>query len=97
MMFAPKESATYQALNRGKDCITLRLTSEEAQSIVHRLVKDVDVVLINYRPDVPAKFRIDYDTLRAIKLDLIYGDLTAFGRRGPWAMRPGYDGGSFRP
>ena len=92
MMFAPKESATYQALNRGKDCITLRLTSEEAQSIVHRLVKDVDVVLINYRPDVPAKFRIDYDTLRAIKPDLIYGDLTAFGRRGPWAMRPGYDG-----
>ena len=92
MMFAPKESATYQGLNRGKDCITLRLTSEEAQSIVHRLVKDVDVVLINYRPDVPAKFRIDYDTLRAIKPDLIYGDLTAFGRRGPWAMRPGYDG-----
>ena len=92
MMFAPKESATYQALNRGKDCITLRLTSEEAQSIVHRLVKDVDVVLINYRPDVPAKFRIDYDTLRAIKPDLIYGDLTAFGRRGPWAMRLGYDG-----
>ena len=92
MMFAPKESGTYQGLNRGKNCITLRLTSEQAQSIVHRLVKDVDVVLINYRPDVPAKFRIDYDTLRAIKPDLIYGDLTAFGRRGPWAMRPGYDG-----
>ncbi|HJN48888.1 MAG: CoA transferase [Pseudomonadales bacterium] len=90
--FAPLESKTYQTLNRGKRCITLRLSEPEAQQVVHQLLADMDVVLINYRPDVPARFKIDYETLSAIKADLIYVDLTAFGRKGPWAMRPGYDG-----
>lgn len=90
--FAPTESKAYQCLNRGKRCLTLNLASSEAQDIVHRLIEDMDVVLINYRPDAPAKFRIDYETLAAIKPDLVYVDLTAFGRRGDWAMRPGYDG-----
>lgn len=90
--FTPTESKTFQCLNRGKKSMTLRLDTPEAQSIVHRLVPEMDVVLINYRPDAPAKFRIDYESLRAIKPDLIYADLTAFGRRGEWAARPGYDG-----
>ena len=90
--FAPLESKTYQTLNRGKRGITLRLSEPEAQQVVHQLVAAMDVVLINYRPDVPAKFNIDYETLSAIKPDLIYIDLTAFGSKGPWALRPGYDG-----
>jgi len=92
LQFVPTESKTYQCLNRGKQSLTLSLDKHEAQEVVHELVADVDIVLINYRPDVPAKFKIDYQTLSAIKTDLIYADLTAFGRRGPWAMRPGYDG-----
>jgi crotonobetainyl-CoA:carnitine CoA-transferase CaiB-like acyl-CoA transferase len=90
--FAPLESRSFQTLNRGKASLTLRLDHPESQDIVHALVANMDVVLINYRPDVPAKFRIDYESLKAIKPALIYADLTAFGRRGPWAMRPGYDG-----
>ncbi|MCZ6869343.1 MAG: CoA transferase [Gammaproteobacteria bacterium] len=91
-LFAPTESKTYQCLNRGKRCITLSLDDPAATEIVNRLVEDMDVVLINYRPDVPKKFHVDYESLSAIKPDLVYVDLTAFGRRGPWAMRPGYDG-----
>jgi formyl-CoA transferase len=90
--FAPTESKAYQCLNRGKRCLTLRLNTTEAHQVVHQLVKDMDVVLINYRPDAPAKFRVDYETLSRIRPDLVYVDLTAFGRRGDWAMRPGYDG-----
>ena len=90
--FAPQESKSFQTLNRGKRDLTLRLDEPAAQAIVHALVPSMDVVLINYRPDVPARFHIDYETLRALRPDLVYADLTAFGRRGPWAMRPGYDG-----
>ncbi len=90
-MFMPLESKTYQSLNRGKQSIALDLSKPEAREVVHRLVKDVDIVVSNYRPDVPGRLGIDYETLRAIKPDLIYVDSTAFGRKGPWAMRPGYD------
>ena len=47
--------------------------------------------MVNYRPNVAARLRIDYMTLRALRSDLIYVDNTAFGREGPWADRPGYD------
>ena len=90
--FAPQESKSFQALNRGKRAMTLRLSEPRAQAIVHELLPGIDVVLINYRPDVPKKFGIDYASLAALRPDLIYADLTAFGRRGPWALRPGYDG-----
>jgi len=89
--FMPGESKVFQSLNRGKRSLVLALQNPEARAIVHRLIPEIDVVVINYRPDVPAKLGIDYETLRAIRKDLIYVDNTAFGRRGPLATSPGYD------
>ena len=89
--FIPLESKTYQALNRGKRSLAIDLAHPSSREVIYRLVEEIDVVVINYRPDVPAKLGIDYETLRAIKPDLIYADNTAFGREGPWANRPGYD------
>ena len=81
----------FQSLNRGKQSLVLKLQDERAQQVVHDLVADIDVVLVNYRPDVAERLRIDYATLRELKPDLIYIDNTAFGREGPSAHRPGYD------
>ena len=89
--FMPGESKWFQSLNRGKKSLVLSLTDERAQKVVHDLIPDIDVVVINYRPDVGARLNIDYETLSAIRPDLIYVDNTAFGREGPWAHRPGYD------
>ena len=68
--FIPLESKTYQSLNRGKRSLSLNLTRPEAQEIIHRLVPSIDVVVSNYRPDVPARLNIDYDTLKAKALGL---------------------------
>ncbi len=89
--FAPDESKVFQSLNRGKQSLVLSLADPRAQEAIHRLMPTIDVVVINYRPDVAKRLNIDYDTLCAIKPNLIYVDLTAFGRKGPWANRPGYD------
>jgi formyl-CoA transferase len=89
--FVPLESKTYQALNRGKRSLAIDLADERAQAVIHALVPTVDAVVINYRPDVPARLNVDYETLSAIKPDLVYVDSTAFGREGPWANKPGYD------
>ncbi|HZP56512.1 MAG TPA: CoA transferase [Dehalococcoidia bacterium] len=86
-----REGRGYISLNRGKRGVMLDLNAPEAQEVVHRLVAEMDVVIINYRPDVAAKLRIDYPTLSALNPRLIYCDNTAFGRRGPYAHRPGYD------
>ncbi|OGO50340.1 MAG: hypothetical protein A2148_06670 [Chloroflexi bacterium RBG_16_68_14] len=89
--FVPTESRTYISLNRGKRSLALDLARPEAQEVMCRLVLDMDVVLVNYRPDVASKLGIDYETLSALNPRLIYCDNTAFGRRGSQAHRPGYD------
>lgn len=89
--FIPRESKTFMGLNRGKKSLALDMSSPKAQEVIHRLMPSIDVVVINYRPDVAARLGIDYDTLRAIRPDLVYLDNTAFGREGEWANRPGYD------
>ncbi|HZQ36550.1 MAG TPA: CoA transferase, partial [Dehalococcoidia bacterium] len=89
--FIPLESKTYISLNRGKRSLPLDINTPEARAIVHRIIPEFDVVIVNYRPDVPAKAGIDYDTLSALNPRLVYCENTAFGRQGPDAYRPGYD------
>lgn len=91
IQFLPGESKTYMSLNRGKRSLPLDLTRNEAIEIVYEMIPEVDVVIVNARPDVPGKLGIDYDTLSGINSGLIYCDNTAFGRHGPDAYRPGYD------
>ncbi len=89
--FAPNESRTFLSLNRNKRGITLDLKRAEAQEVVHKLVPDMDVVIVNYRPDVPKRLGIDYETLSALNPRLVYVQNTAMGARGDHSHRPGYD------
>ncbi len=86
-----RESRWFISLNRGKRGVTLDLQQPEGREIAWKLADRADVVIVNYRPDVSEKLGIDEPTLRARNPRLIYCDNTAFGRRGPWSHRPGYD------
>ena len=63
----------------------------QAQEILHRLIEGVDVVLVNNRPDVAAKLGVDYESLARVNPRIVYCEVTAYGREGPDAHRPGYD------
>ena len=87
----PGESKTFMSLNRGKRSLPLDLTKQEGREVVYRLIPQTDVVIINYRPDVPYNLGIDYETLSAINPRIVYCENTAYGREGPHSQRPGYD------
>ncbi len=89
--FTPTESRTFMTYNRGKRSLPLNLTKDGAAEIIKRLIPEMDIALVNFRPDVAAKLGVDYETLSAINSRLIYCELTAYGREGPDADRPGYD------
>ena len=89
--FLKGESRFYQAWNRNKRGIAIDLTSPEGREIAHRLVRNADVFIENYRPGVTQRLGIDYETLSSINPRLIYCSSTAFGSRGPLRNRPGYD------
>jgi len=85
------EAAYYLAANRGKQAITVDISTPEGQEIIRKLAAQSDVVLENYKVGQLKKYGLDYASLKEIKPDLIYCSITGFGQDGPYAHRAGYD------
>ncbi|MEP3232914.1 MAG: CoA transferase [Hyphomicrobiales bacterium] len=85
------ESAAYMMMNRNKRGIVLDLKSEGGKQVLHRLIKDADVVLENYRKGTMEKLGLGYDELKKENPGLIYAEISGFGRTGPYAERGGFD------
>ena len=85
------EAAYYLAANRGKRSVTIDIASPEGQALLRELVQHCDVVLENYKVGQLKRYGLDYDSLKAIKPDLVYCSVTGFGQDGPYAHRAGYD------
>ena len=77
--------------NRGKRSIELNMNTPEGLEVAKKLVAICDVVAESYRPGIMKKFGLDYESLKAIKPDIIYLSMPAYGNNGPYAKRPGYD------
>jgi len=45
----------------------------------------------NYKVGDLKRYGLDYDSLKAIKTDIIYCSVTGYGQTGPLASKPGYD------
>jgi crotonobetainyl-CoA:carnitine CoA-transferase CaiB-like acyl-CoA transferase len=78
-------------VNRGKRTVLLDLKTAEGQDILRRLVRDADVVLQNARLGVAERLGTGYDQLRALRPDLVYVSVSAYGYDGPWGAWPGYE------
>ncbi|MFC5462534.1 CaiB/BaiF CoA transferase family protein [Massilia niabensis] len=85
------EAAYYLSANRGKRSVTVDIASPEGQALVRELARHSDVVLENFKVGHLKRYGLDYDSLQAIKPDLVYCSITGFGQDGPYAHRAGYD------
>jgi crotonobetainyl-CoA:carnitine CoA-transferase CaiB-like acyl-CoA transferase len=86
------DGALFMQLARNKLGMTLNPMKPEGQEIVKKLVATADVVIANLPPDTLQRMGLDYDSLAAIKADIILTTVSAFGRGGPYANRVGFDG-----
>jgi crotonobetainyl-CoA:carnitine CoA-transferase CaiB-like acyl-CoA transferase len=85
------EGGAFLSLNRNKRSLTLDTSKKESAEIIRRLAKSADVVLANLPIAVLQKMGLDYDSLRAIKPDIILARISTFGPDGPYANRLGFD------
>ena len=90
-MGGERHGPDFQNLHRNKRSMTLNLKSAEGVAILKRLVRDADVLVENYRPDVKFRLGIDYANLRSINPRLVYASISGFGQDGPYRERPGFD------
>lgn len=85
------EGGGFLSLNRNKRNLTLDTSKPESAEIIRRLVKGADVVVANLPNNVLKSMRLDYDSLKAIKPDIILARISTFGPDGPYANRVGFD------
>ncbi|HEU0146794.1 MAG TPA: CoA transferase [Bradyrhizobium sp.] len=85
------ESAAFISLNRNKRGIALDLAVPEAREVARDLIARADVVVENFSAAVMGKFGLDYESVSELNPRLIYCSISAYGRKGPFAWRPGFD------
>jgi crotonobetainyl-CoA:carnitine CoA-transferase CaiB-like acyl-CoA transferase len=79
-----ERSALWQATNLNKRDLTLDLTSRRGRELARRLARECDVVVENFSPRVVEQFGLDYQSLAALRPDVILLRMPGFGLDGPW-------------
>ncbi|KPK31178.1 MAG: CMP-binding protein [Nitrospira bacterium SG8_3] len=83
-------NAYFLCINAGKKALTLNLADSEGQKIFQSLIQklQVDIFATNQLPKNYKKLGIDYESLKAIKSDIIWLGVTGFG---PESNEAAYD------
>ena len=84
-------SAYYLAANRNKRSIAVDFASPEGAALLRQLATKADIVIENFKVGGLKKYGLDWESLRAVKPNLVYCSVTGFGQTGPYANRGGYD------
>jgi crotonobetainyl-CoA:carnitine CoA-transferase CaiB-like acyl-CoA transferase len=86
-----RHSVWFANLNRGKSSVVLDLKSEEGKAALRDLVAEADVFVEGFRPGVMARLGFDYAAVKAIRPDIVYCSISAFGQDGALAHHPAHD------
>ncbi len=84
-------SVWFANLNRGKESVVLDLKSDAGKAALADLCREADVFVEGFRPGVMKRLGFDYDSVKAIKPDIIYCSISAFGQDGALAHHPAHD------
>jgi crotonobetainyl-CoA:carnitine CoA-transferase CaiB-like acyl-CoA transferase len=85
------EAASFMMMNRNKRGIVLDLKKAGGAEVLRRLIRDADVLVENFGPDVMDRLGFGYEAVKTENPALIYCSLSGFGRTGPYRHRRGFD------
>jgi len=83
-------SSYFGQLNAGKRSVVLDLKRAAAVDVVKRLVERADLVVENFRPGVMKRLGLDYESLAAVRPELVYCAMSGYGQTGPSSALPAY-------
>jgi hypothetical protein len=76
---------------RGKRTVHLDVKNPEDKKKLIELLKTADIFIQGFRPDALAKQGLAPEDLVKINPNLVMANMSAFGPRGPWSKRRGFD------
>ena len=83
-------STTFCGLNRGKQGVSLNLTTPAGRQLALALVAKADAVVENQAAGVMAKFGLDFAQLVQARPDLVMVSMSAFGTGNAWSDTRAY-------
>ncbi len=72
------QSSYHIHLNRGKKSTCINLKHPKGIGIIHGLLRKSDIVIENFAPGVMDRLKLDYDSVKKIKPDIIYCSISCF-------------------
>lgn len=85
------DSMYYLSTVRNKRSIRLDLRSEEGYAVLERLCADADIVIENYRRDVPGRLGLEYDDFRRMNERIVVCSVRSFAKDSVVGDNPAYD------
>ncbi|KAH7198925.1 CoA-transferase family III domain-containing protein [Fusarium flagelliforme] len=82
---------TDRDLARGKRTVHIDINDVEGHEKLRELIKSCDVFIQGFRPGSLAAKGFGPDEVAALNPGIIYACMSAFGPKGPWSERRGYD------
>jgi crotonobetainyl-CoA:carnitine CoA-transferase CaiB-like acyl-CoA transferase len=86
-----EHSVWFANLNRGKRSVALDLKSDIGRQSLRDLIANADVFVEGFRPGVMARLGFDYASVKAMKPDIVYCSISAFGQQGVLSQHPAHD------
>ncbi len=83
--------ASFLSQNANKRSIALDLKTDKGVEIALSLAERADVVMENFRPGVIDRLGLGFDSVSALKPNIVYCSLSGYGPTGPMATAPAYD------
>lgn len=86
-----EDAPGFVGLNRNKESIAIDLANPAGRALCLELAAKADFLVENFRPDVMARYGLDYEAVAAVNPMLIYGSISGYGQDGPFRLVAGYD------
>lgn len=90
-LFVDDSSLLFHTINRNKESFLADLKNPDDLILVKKLIAKADIMTHNFRPGVMDKIGLTFADALAINPKIIYGTITGYGDKGPWANKPGQD------
>ena len=90
-LFVDDSSLLFHTINRNKESFAADLKNPEDLILVKKLIAKADIMTHNFRPGVMDKIGLTFEDTLQINPKIIYGTISGYGEKGPWAKKPGQD------
>src|ERR1019366_3352494 len=90
-LWVDESSLLFHTINRNKESVAADLKNPDDMAFVKQLITKADVMTHNFPPGVMENWELDYTSVKKINPDIIYTEISGYGKKGPWSHKPGQD------